>query len=339
MSAVPYAPTPFTSPIVNPQIGGYGAPVPYISCSMYQFAPTAMDTTSLVPESSVVIALGGDAAAQTQALYDTIRRASAWADRICFGADPSGKGASLAATMSVESAYVKILNGEIRLICDYKPIVEVLGIDVGTYPANTTSIGNQISTLVRIGRRTIHVPVQGVLYNWPNNLPVLITPTMWGNGRLYAVWSYVNGYPQTVLTADTIEGATTVHVEATDGAGSLYGVYPGTQLTIYDGQYTETFAVQSLSGTTITTTTGLANAHTVPDAPDFLPVTQIPAEVQQAVIFLTTALIKTRGDNSLVLDELNPPERFQATSGDVIGDVEEAKRLLAPYKVHVKAKV
>lgn len=330
----PYTPTPLAVPIINPGVGGTGAsPIPYISNSEYTFAPTAIDAAHLIP--------GGDATANTQALADTIRRASRWVDSMCFGSDPAGKGVSLAASLSVESVKTRVKTGELRLICDYRPIQQVVGIDVGFDRSTASSIGPAIAAATRIGRRTIYVPIAGPYAlgrsgDAPTQLPRGGRP----GGALYAVWSYVNGYPHTQLAADVEEGATTCSVNSTDGAGGLWGVFPssgsflGTELNVIDGQATERVFVQdaALNGATTTLTTSpFANAHTLPTAPDFIPVTAIPEDVHQAAIFVTTFLIKTRGVRGVTMPTI-PGGRAggQATGqAGAKSDYESALKLLS----------
>lgn len=333
MTASPYTPTPFATPVINPAIGGTGVnPVPYISVSQYKFAPTAMDTSTLEQ--------GGSQGAQDQALFDTIKRAGRWADRYCFGADPAAKGASLAATLSVESAKVKLLRREIRLVCDYKPIIEVVGIDVGTDPSNTVSVGPTVAAMTRIGRRTIYVPLGAASWNVNSTLPNPPPDQPW-DGQVYAVWSYVNGYPHTKLAHNIAPNDTSVQVTPVDGNGGVYGVYPGTQLTVVDGVNTETATVTSVTPGTgnnpcVIGTTAFANTHTVPAGPDFLPVTALSEDIALAIIFFTTSLIKTRGDNSLVLDEIHEADQLHSSMGDVVDDVAYAMELLDPFRVRVK---
>lgn len=330
MAITPYTPTPFATPVANPAIGGTGTPLPYVSVSEYQFAPTAVDTTSLVPT--------GSAEDQLQSLADTIRRASGWADRIVFGADPAAKGASLCATLSVESAYVPVLKGQLRLVCDYKPIIQVNGIDVGPSMSTLQSIGNNIAQNVSIGRRTIYVPVlnfsvrQNDLGN-PN-------PYVGTIGKYQAVWSYVNGYPHTMLADAAIAGTSTVVVQPTDGGTGLLGVIPNvTQMTIVDGSYTEQFLITAVSGTTLTTAVPLQFDHHLPVGPDSIPVTTLPSDVSLAVIYLTTVLIKTQGDAALVLDEMREPRRIRQVIGDQFEDFNMAAKLLHPFRVRIKQKV
>lgn len=315
----PYTPSAFTAPAVNPAIGGAGVPLAYVSNSQFGFAPTAMDVSNLVP--------GGTLAAQAASLSMVLARASAWADRMCFGSDPAAKGASLAATASVQSATVRVHGDHVTLICDYKPLLSVTGIDIGPDPSTAVGIGTAASRL-RFGRRSIFVPVSAVA-PVPTTLP--------GAARsLYAVWSYVSGYPHTSLAADAAQGATSLTVAPTDGAQGVLGVFPGTRLTVVDGAATETVTVTGVDGTQLTVS-ALGSAHTVPPAPDFVPVTAMPAEVSQAVIFLATALIKTRGDNSMVLASLTEPNAVEEQSGDEFTDVELARELLAPYRVRIKS--
>ena len=332
MPITPYTPTPFATPVANAAVGGTGVPYPYVSASQYQNAPTAMDVSNLVP--------GGSVADQTQALADVLARASAWADRICFGADPASKQASLCATLSVETAQVPLIRGELRLICDYKPIVQVNGVDVGADMATLSSVGPDVASRIRVGRRTLYVPLLAIPVRsgnanitWPPGYSAM------GGSRMTAVWAYVNGYPHTQLAANIAAGATTCSVLATDGGTGLLGIIPNvTQLTIVNGIYTERFTVQSVAGTTLTSTTPFQYAHTFPAAPDFLAVTAVPRDVEEAVILLATVLIKTQGDNSLVLQGVSEPRGPQPTSGGSDTDYERACKLLAPFRVHVKSK-
>ena len=327
--SIPYSPTPFAQAIFNPAIGGSGTPYPYLSVSEYQYAPTAVDVTGLYPQ--------GSPEDQEQSLFNTIQRASSAADQYVFGADPAAKGASLCATLSVESAFVPIVRGELRLVCDYKPIIQVNGIDIGPTMAALNSVGPTIASSVRIGRRTVYVPL----------FPYAVRPNDTGNpnpyvgrsGNYMAVWSYVNGYPHTELVGSITAGTRTCNVLATDGGTGLFGIIPNqTQMTLVDGSYTERFTVASVSGTTLTSTTNFTYNHTAPTAPDFIPVTTLPSAVSLAVIFLTTAIIKTEGDAALVLNEMNEPKTKEAEVGGMSTDVLMAKELLHPFKVNTKQK-
>lgn len=336
--AAPYLPSVLATPAINPASGSSGAsPVPYISVSEYQFAATAMATGSLKP--------GGTAQDQVQVLSDTIRRACHWADTVCFGADPAAKGVSLAASLSVQSTWTTVKTGELRLMCDYKPILELVGCDIGSDPSSVTSVGT-LSASVRFRRRTIYIPFLGLPFRAGDTAPTS-PPVPSPYGRLYVVWSYVTGYPHTQLVDSVAAGATSCVVSATDGSGGLWGVYPasgafpGTELTVYDGDATETVYVQSVtagSSTTTLTTSPFANAHTIPASPDFLPVSAIPPDIHQAVISLTTMLIKTRGARALVMPGIGgQASRQQLAQAGAFEDWQIADMLLTPYKIRMKS--
>jgi len=345
--ATPYTPTVLTTPAVNPATGSSGAPpIPYISLSEYQYAPTAMSTRGLKP--------GGTSQDQNQVLADTIRRATQWADAMCFGADPAAAGVSLAASLAVQSTFTTVKQGDLRLICDYKPILELIGCDVGGDPSTVTSIGT-IAASARFGRRTIYIPFYGVPFRNGTTSPTLVPGTP-AYGKLYAVWSYVNGYPHTQLVANVTEGATSCVVDATDGNGGMWGVYPasgafpGTLLTVTDGVNTESVFVQAVavntpsSGKATLTTTAFANAHTLPTAPDFIPVSALPPDVHQAVISLTTMLIKTRGARAMEMPRIPgqmPREKWQndqvIAQAGAMEDFQIARQLLTPYMVRLKS--
>ncbi len=338
----PYTPVQFAAPVINPSVGSVGAPpIPYISNSVYLFAPPAMD-----PKSLNQYGVAGNA----EALADSIRRATAWANNYCFGADPSSSGASLAASLSVESVWTTVKLGMLRLICDYRPIIQVTGVDVGDTPGNTASIGPTAAANLIIERRTIKVPFTAIPMFGPPSDPGF-PPGAKPTGGGYAVGPYVTGTPHTTLASSVTAGATTCVVQSTDGAGGLWGVFPasgsfpGTRLTIYDGSATESVfvtAVTTGTSTTTLTTTPFANPHTVPAAPDFLPVSAIPADIQQACISLTTMLIKLRGARSRDLPrEMGGmrPGRTELAQAGALEDWNVATRLLQAYRIPMKTKV
>lgn len=322
----PYTPPLLVAPIVNPAVGGFIKPVPYLSVSQYNYAPTAMDTESLEPF--------GTAADQTQVLADTIFRASAWADRIIFGTAPAAKGASLCASQSTGTARVKCLQGEYRLLCDYKPILELDALAFGPNPADLNPIDQATAAQIWFDGRVIIVPSLGT-FAQVNGPGVFIGRP---GGRTYAVWTYVAGYPHLRLAAEADAGAESITVLPNGPGDTLLGIYPGTPLSIDDVGQTEDITVASIEGTTINLTSPLVNDHSIPNGPDFTPVTALPGDVSQAVVFLTTALIKTRGDNSIVLDEIDEPEKIQSTADAVQSDLKTAFDMLAPFRITSKAR-
>ena len=167
----------------------------------------------------------------------------------------------------------------------------------------------------------------------------------WGTGGttglLYAVWSYINGYPHTLLVDDVVAGATSCVVQQTDGNGGLLLVYPGTSLTVRDGANTEIVTVTSvIPGSTSATlmTSAFQNSHTVPSLPDFIAVSGLPRVVRRASVFMTTMLLKTRGARALVMASTagGRPSRQAPGQAGVMEDWEIAKGMLKPWIVHQK---
>jgi hypothetical protein len=203
---------------------------------------------------------------------------------------------------------------------------------VGILNGSLTSIGSTLAAAIRIGRRTIHVP-----YSVPyfassfRNYGVLVPPSM-----VTVVYAYVGGFPHALLAANIAPNDTSCTLAATDGGSGLFGVYPGTSMEIVDKANTERFIVNTVVGNVITPVTPFTKSHTIPQAPDFITVTSVPPGVRLASSYLTTALLKTRGDSSISLEELTQPSRLNEEAGDLWRDIKFAKDLLKPYTVRMK---
>jgi hypothetical protein len=141
------------------------------------------------------------------------------------------------------------------------------------------------------------------------------------------------------------KGATTCQVTATDGNGGVWGIIPGmTYLRVVDGDVTERVLVKAITPGTDTATltvSAFANAHTLPDAPDFIPMNALTSGIEQALISITTALIKVRGVKSYVMASTpgSAPAKEVLAQAGATGDWATADRLLNPYKIRTKSKV
>ena len=321
-TGTPFQPTPLTTSVVAPQVASLYRRLPYIGATEFQNAPTAVSINSLIP--------GGTQAQNVQALADEIMRASSWLDQICFH---SADG-TLAASPSTESAWVKPKrDGSLALICKYKPILEVLAIAWGSVPSQLASMTTAPDLI--IGEKVITVPA--TILNAPaGDFATFPVATNYA-GQVYAVWQYVNGFPHTYLEANAVQGATSISVGPSVPGGSVvYGVYPGSQLTIHDGVETETIVVGSVSGTTLELQAGtsLQYAHTVPPAPDSIRVSSVPWVVEQACISLTSCLIKVRGMRAQILPQSpgpHAPSQQALVESGGLADYEAALKMLKPF--------
>ena len=328
MSGAPFVPTPFSAPVVSPTVSSLFRRSPYVSVSEYQNAPTAVATSKLVPTST-------NTQVQDAALAAVIMRASSWIDQICFGRADGTLAASQSTEQGSSATSSSRINlksdGSMILVCNYKPILEVDAIAVGVAASQVQTISQTVANTLVIGTKTISVPTVG----WnAQNYPTY-APSAWsGPAGVYVIWTYVNGYPHFALADNATAGASTITVEPSipDGSG-VYGVYPGTTLTIRDSGNTETIVVESVSGLTITTTQPLQYAHTVPAAPDSILVTALPWNVEQACISLTSCLIKTRGTRALVMPATSggAPSKQAMMEAGGLEDYDVARDLLEPY--------
>jgi hypothetical protein len=316
----PFAPASFSEPVVSPDTASLFRRTPYISPAEYQQTPTAVGIKNLVP--------GGTPEDQLASLAAVISRASDWVDTICF----HRADGTLAASPSTESGWIKPKDdGTLQLICNYKPILEVNGLAIGS-PGQLSNIGDQAAQSLTIQGSIIQLPGRisgrGPSAFFPGY------PTV--RGRIYAVWVYVSGFPHTSLAKAAKAKDSTLEVAPSVPNGTeLYGVYPGTQLTIHDGANTEVIVVASTSGLTLNLVSPLVYAHTLPTAPNTTRVSAIPWIVEQATISLVSNLIKMRGTRALVIPSspakaANPPKQASGQAG-AQNDYDAAIKMLEPF--------
>ena len=316
-----FAPEPFPDPVVNPTTATLFRRTPYISPSEYMGAPTAVAVSNLVP--------GGSKEAQEAALAATIMRASDVLDTICF----HKADGTLAASPSTESGWITPKdNGRLGLICNYKPILEVDALALGTGPSSMENIGQQGAENITVEEPIIWLQGGGSFGpgSWFPSRPTV-------NGKIFAVWSYVNGYPHSFLAEEAEGGEAEAIVvgPSNPGGSEMYGVYPGTQLTIHDGANTEVIVVESIEGLTLNLTAPLLYSHAVPEAPGSVRVSAVPWLVEQACISLVSWLIKKRGSRAMVIPNVPGGQAKGQVESQAGGkaDYEDAAKTLRPFTV------
>lgn len=314
-----FLPTPFATPIVNPATASFFRRSPYISPSDYVQAPTAVATNALVP--------GGNPAQNLAELAAVVMRASDWLDTICFH---RGDG-TLAASPSTEQNWILPKpNGLLVLICNYRPILEVDAVALGPAPSQMQNITENTSGNIWIQGKTISLPTACSTGTVPSFGGYPVGPS----GRIFAIWTYVNGYPHVALAQNATAGSSTITVDASQPGGTtVYGVYAGTQLTIHDSANTEVVVVQDVDGLTLTVQAPLLYAHTVPNAPDAILVSAVPWAIQQACVSLISCLIKMRGTRANVMPSIpgKVPSQTALIQSGAQADYEAALHILAPY--------
>lgn len=296
---------------VQPAVAGYvttyTAHTPYLTPAEWLAAPTAIDISNIFQN--------GTTAQEQQALKDAIERASSWIDRIC-------RQVLAATTDTHEGRYLVNRWGNVRIPLPRKPVLQVSAVQVGSRPSTLVALPSLVDVEIS-PYGVVDVPVVGTSMPYlPGSGAVSI------GSRPLVRTTYVNGFPNTTLAGSPAAGATSVTVT------SSLGVYPGTTLTIYDtaaGTEQVTVAASFVAGsTTVPLFAPLAFAHEAG-----VSVSNLPPVVKEAAILLTTALIQTRGDGAIVLEDMDAPARTQAATG-ANGEAERLAGVLLADLIRVR---
>lgn len=282
--------------VTSPIVSTYSSRIPYLTPQEYIASPTGVDTGNLVPT--------GTTQQNADALVQTIARASNWVDTECRKV--------LAATLDTQAGRYRVrADGTIRVALDFTPILQITSVQAGLTPSTMATITDLSNAW--IDRKVATIPLWG--------LSVAPGNPYASSDRMFAVVQYVNGYANCLLTAVAPANTTTLTVD------SALGIVAGQQLTIYDPGSTEAVTVATVTGNTITLTSPTVSAHLANVA-----VSALPPAIKQATVLLTSALIKTRGDDAIVMQEVGQGTEHQQMDASGSEDVTVALELLAPYR-------
>jgi hypothetical protein len=293
----------------------YGAH-PYLTTDEYRAAPTSVDTTNLVP--------GGIEGDQDVALANLILRASSWADTFCDQV--------LAATLNIETARVRADRmGMLHIHPKNWPILEVRDVQWGPWPNQLTSAVDFSSLWIE--EQEFHIPM-GSSSLMTSLGPLQFSGNVPSGQPLFVRYSYVNSWPDTITTsAPGSAGATALTVANATGiyggiaATATQTVPSGSSLGIFDGQYSESIQVASIAGNVLTLQSPTTQPHT-----SNVVVTALPAAVKQAIVLLTSSLVKTRGTEAIVMGQANMIGSLQSVDPVGRADLMQAWDLLRPYR-------
>lgn len=242
--------------IVNTQ----GYPTPYITVRELKQSPVYSELKQLVP---------GQSESERDAQLDRIiMRASSMINAEVFQ--------NLAATVDTEAGEVVVTpQGDLQIHTLNSHIIEVLSISIGQRAGNLTPVQD----LSRVLIETWAFLLPGGLSDVRNNLPgVYSRPGV----KMWAQWTYINGYPTTVLTAPTLVGDTSMIVK--DPTGIKAGK---TMLTIEDGSWLEQVVPSAVTGN-ILTVPPLQYPHVAG-----IGATELPDAIKEAVLLLISRLHDT----------------------------------------------
>jgi hypothetical protein len=269
--------------------------IPYLTLDEYRNAPTAIDLDNLVYDSQ-------DPEVQDAELRNAIARASSWADTYC--------NQVLGATTETEQQRSRVsTDGSIRFHPRFSPIVALTEFNYG-YPTNMASLGD--CSIAWIEDQEIIIP-NAMLGTWTSQGPLSFGAYNGGPGnQMFLNYTYVAGYTNTLLSVPAIAGATTITVK--DGTG----ITAGQILSLYDGMNTENVTVAStytFGSTTVPLTRALVFSH-IAD----VSVSALPPAIKQAVILITTAFLKVRGDSSMTMGVVSSANQSAMTGSNRYAD-------------------
>lgn len=279
---------------------------PYLTVDEYKQAPTAIDWTNIV--------VGGNLSAQEAELSNVITRASSWVDQFC--------NQILGATLDAEQQRTRVKgDGTLKIHPRYWPVVSLESFQFGTL--------NNLQTLpdcsvAWVDEQTIVVPYAGASLNWSSSGPLGFGFPYTEGRELYVKYTYVNGYANTLLAANVSAGGSTITVD------SGLGIVAGQSLNIYEAENSEMVTVSTsyvYGSTTVPLASPLVYAHNAG-----VSVSALPAAVKEATILATTAFIKVRGDNALVMAVTDRPGQQVPGAQDVGDDLALAQQLLRPFR-------
>jgi hypothetical protein len=239
-----------------------GTTVPYITVAELKRSPIYTQLQKLVPGQS-----DADRDAELGAI---IRRVSAMIN--------GEVNQNLAASVDDEIGRLTVSNdGELRIHTRSNPIIEVQSISLGPDVYNLTPVTDLTHLVLDPWRITIP---RGSNQLVSGNLPM--TGVGRPGQRLWAQFTYVNGYPVTTLAAPTAVGDTSITVA--DATGIVAGT---TLLTIKDGRLLEQVVPTAVNGNTLTVP-ALVNAHAAG-----VGVTALPDDIEEATLLLISRLHDT----------------------------------------------
>lgn len=281
--------------------------LPYLTLDEFKNAPTAIDIDNLVFNSS-------DPEVQNSELNNVIARASSWIDTYC--------NQILGATSETEQQRTRIRNdGTIRFHPNNSPIIAVTDLWYGFDPGNL--IQAQDPSVCWLESQEVIFPYATLGTSYSSQGPLGLGLPSSPQLEVFLKYSYINGYPNSTI-------ATAVATQTSLTVTEANGIRAGVQLKIYDGMKTENVMVGStytFGSTTIPLSSPLIYSHEAG-----VSISALPPAIKEAAILVTTAMLKVRGDNSMVMAVTTAPSVAIPGSQNMGQDMAMAMDLLKPYR-------
>ena len=299
--------------VIAPFVYSGGMVEPYVSLNEVKFSPTAaiIDFTNLIEDASQAV--------QDRALSELIVRASSKADNYTMGVY-----GSLCATSNTENGrYNMNRMGQIVINPYFTPILEIQEFLAGWGPGDGLQNISLTSSNCAIERTQFIITSQSTMGLYFGNLGI-VGGNMQSGTEIFCQWTYINGWANTFTNSTSNIGATSITVN------NVTGIYPGQNLTIWDGQQDEYVQVSTSwvpGSTTLLLTNPLVYRHG-----SGVNVSALPASIKQAVIHFIVAMIKERGQGGLVLNEIGEPTGMPSRNSGSMSDEAMGYDLLDEFK-------
>lgn len=279
-----------------------------LTAAEYRNAPTGVSTSSLVP--------GGDQAAQDAELANVIARASAWCENVC--------DQPLVASTHIENRMCRYtVGGWLSVHPERSPLNQLVAASVGTHGGNLVAVSDLTGAFV--DQQQWVIPTGGY-----GTFPLSLGG--WRGGRVLVRLTSVSAWANTTLTVAPAANATSITVADASGFTPAVGTPAyDAPITIYDGENTETITVLSVSGKVLTLATGLQFTHAIGVA-----VSASPADLKQAAILATSAHIRQRGSDSMVVSPTAQPGTMLGADPMSGRDFYGARQILWPQYARVR---
>lgn len=281
--------------------------IPYLTLNEFKNAPTAIDIDNLVFNST-------DPDAQDAELSNVIARASSYIDTFC--------NQILGASSDTEQQRTRIKrDGSIRFHPNNSPIVALTNLWYGSDLTQLTQMTDP--SICWLESQQVIVPSSGLSTNYTSQGSLSLGSFTGNTTECYLKYTYVNGYAN-----DTIVSATAGQTTLTVANG--IGFHAGLMLKIYDGLNSENVTVGS-TYTFGSNTVPLANPLNYSHSAG-VSISALPPAIKEAAILITTAMLKVRGDNSMVMNVTTSPAHSTPGSQAIASDIGMAQELLKPFR-------
>lgn len=272
-----------------------GRPSPYITVQELKRSPIYTQLRQLVPGSS-------DADRDAE-LSRIIMRASSMIN--------GEVNQNLVASIDVEIGEVTVTQyGDLRIHTRCNPIIDVLALAVGPDPGSLTPISDLTRLVIEPWALTLPRGLSSI-----GNLPsVSLRP----GRRIWAQWTYTNGFPATVLTAPTAIGDTSITVKDATGIKANQTI-----ITIEDGKWLEQVIPTVVSGNVLTVAP-LLYPHQAG-----IGATELPDAIKEAALLLISRLHDTWSLTMNAVDNEGHGARKNVARPRIMC---EAADMLSPYR-------